>query len=75
MVGLVPTAQTTGMIGGQHTLETGVHCPVSCCTHIRTHARTHARTYRYSVVHHYRYTRVHHFRYEHVDESTPIAPR
>jgi hypothetical protein len=40
-----------------------------------THARTHARTYRYTVVHHYRYTRVHHFRYEHVDESTPIAPR
>ena len=37
--------------------------------------RTHARTYRYTVVHHYRYTRVHHFRYEHVDESTPIAPR
>jgi hypothetical protein len=42
---------------------------------VRTHARTHARTYRYTAVHHYRYTRVHHFRYEHVDESTPIAPR
>ena len=36
---------------------------------------THARTYRYTVVHHYKCTRVHHFRYEHVDESTPIAPR
>jgi hypothetical protein len=40
-----------------------------------THARAHARTYRYTVVHHYRYTRVHHFRYEHVDDSTPFAPR
>jgi hypothetical protein len=37
--------------------------------------RTHARTYRYTVVHHYRFARVHHFRYEHVDESTPFAPR
>jgi hypothetical protein len=42
MVGLVPIAQTTGMIGGQHTC---VYCPVSCCTH----ARTHARTYRYTI--------------------------
>jgi hypothetical protein len=42
---------------------------------VSPHARTHARTYRYTVVHHYRYTRVHHFRYEHVDDSTPFAPR
>ena len=35
-----PIAQTTGMILGQHILETCVYCPGSCCSHARTHAPT-----------------------------------